>query len=60
MPAKPPGPEDRLKVIEDFIKAIRDGSEPRCNGKEGRRSVAVVEALYRSAGTGMPGLLTEH
>ena len=41
-------------VIEDFLRAIRDGSEPRCSGAEGRRSVVVVEALYRSARTGMP------
>ena len=41
-------------VIEDFLRAIRDGSEPRCSGAEGRRSVVVVEALYRSARTGTP------
>jgi predicted dehydrogenase len=41
-------------VIEDFLRAIRDGSEPRCNGPEGRRSVALVEALYRSARTAAP------
>jgi predicted dehydrogenase len=41
-------------VIEDFLEAIRTGGEPRCNGPEGRRSVALVEALYRSARTGEP------
>ncbi len=41
-------------VIEDFLEAIRTGGEPRCNGAEGRRSVALVEALYRSARTGEP------
>ncbi len=41
-------------VIEDFLGAIRTGSEPRCNGPEGRRSVALVEALYHSASTGQP------
>jgi predicted dehydrogenase len=41
-------------VIEDFLRAIKDGSEPRCNGAEGRRSVALVEALYQSARTGEP------
>lgn len=45
-------------VIEDFLRAIKDGSEPRCNGGEGRRSVALVEALYRSAKTGEPVTLT--
>ena len=41
-------------AIEDFLRAIKDGSEPRCNGVDGRRSVVLVEALYRSAGTGEP------
>ncbi len=45
-------------AIEDFLRAIRDGSEPRCNGPEGRRSVALVEALYRSARTGQPEIPT--
>jgi UDP-N-acetyl-2-amino-2-deoxyglucuronate dehydrogenase len=39
-------------VIEDFLAAIRNNTEPRCNGFEGRRSVALVDALYRSAHTG--------
>jgi predicted dehydrogenase len=39
-------------VIEDVLQAIANDSEPRCNGREGRRSVAVVEALYQSARTG--------
>jgi UDP-N-acetyl-2-amino-2-deoxyglucuronate dehydrogenase len=39
-------------VIEDFLAAIRNNTEPRCNGSEGRRSVALVDALYRSAHTG--------
>ena len=41
-------------VIEDFLRAIQTGAEPRCNGAEGRRSVVLVEALYRSARTGEP------
>jgi hypothetical protein len=41
-------------AIEDFLSAIRTGTEPRCNGAEGRRSVALVEALYRSASIGQP------
>jgi UDP-N-acetyl-2-amino-2-deoxyglucuronate dehydrogenase len=36
-------------AIEDFLRSIRDGGEPRCSGREGRRSLAVVDALYRSA-----------
>jgi UDP-N-acetyl-2-amino-2-deoxyglucuronate dehydrogenase len=38
------------RLIEDFVAAIREGREPLCSGLEGRRSVAVVEAIYESAG----------
>ena len=41
-------------VIEDFLHAIKDRREPRCGGAEGRRSVELVEALYRSARTAEP------
>jgi predicted dehydrogenase len=36
-------------VIEDFLRSMREGGEPRCSGREGRRSLAVADALYRSA-----------
>jgi UDP-N-acetyl-2-amino-2-deoxyglucuronate dehydrogenase len=39
-------------VIEDFVQAIRDKRRPRCDGREGRRSVAVVEAVYEASRTG--------
>lgn len=39
------------RVIEDFLEAIRTGGRPACDGREGRRSVALVEALYESART---------
>src|SRR5450432_805091 len=29
-------------VLQDFLDAIRTGGEPRCDGKEGRRSLALV------------------
>jgi UDP-N-acetyl-2-amino-2-deoxyglucuronate dehydrogenase len=38
-------------AIEDFIRAIRTGATPACDGQEGRRSVALVEAIYRAAKT---------
>jgi len=41
-------------ALEDFVEAIREGRPPRCDGREGRRSLAVVEALYRSACTEAP------
>ena len=40
------------RIIEDFIAAIRTGGEPICSGREGRRSIAVVEAIYASARSG--------
>jgi UDP-N-acetyl-2-amino-2-deoxyglucuronate dehydrogenase len=40
------------RVIEDFIDAVRHKREPACSGREGRRSVALVEAIYESAKSG--------
>lgn len=40
------------RVIEDFLQAIRTGRRPACDGREGRRSVELVQALYASARTG--------
>ena len=36
-------------VFEDFIHAIQHDSTPACDGHEGRRSLAVIEAIYRAA-----------
>ena len=36
-------------VIEDFLCAIQKDTTPACDGREGRRSLALVEAIY-SAG----------
>jgi len=36
-------------VIEDFLCAIQNDSTPACDGREGRRSLALVEAIYRAA-----------
>ena len=40
------------RLIEDFVAAIREGRDPLCSGLEGRRSVAVIEAIYKSAREG--------
>jgi len=37
------------RIIEDFLTALADGRRPLCDGREGRRSVALVEAIYASA-----------
>jgi UDP-N-acetyl-2-amino-2-deoxyglucuronate dehydrogenase len=36
-------------VFEDFLDAIRTGGRPRCDGREARRSVALVRAIYDAA-----------
>jgi len=40
------------RVVEDFIAALRDHRLPACDGREGRRSVAVVAAIYEASRTG--------
>jgi UDP-N-acetyl-2-amino-2-deoxyglucuronate dehydrogenase len=42
------------RVLEDLLEAIATGRRPRCDAREGRRSVAVVEAIYESSRTGRP------
>jgi UDP-N-acetyl-2-amino-2-deoxyglucuronate dehydrogenase len=36
-------------LFEDFLQAIERDTAPICDGREGRRSMALVEAIYRSA-----------
>ena len=38
-------------VLEDFLQAIQQHRAPACDGLEGRRSIALVEAIYRAAKT---------
>jgi predicted dehydrogenase len=40
------------RQLADFVRAIRTNSAPLVDGREGRRAVAVIEAIYRSAATG--------
>jgi predicted dehydrogenase len=42
------------RILEDFIEAILTGNKPRCDGYEGRRSVRLVQAIYKSARIGQP------
>jgi len=39
-------------VLEDFLQAIQTKTTPRCDGREGRRSLALVEAIYAACKTG--------
>ena len=40
------------RIFEDFLSALREGTRPICDGREGQRSVELVRALYASARTG--------
>lgn len=36
-------------VFEDFLQAIQEHRTPACDGVEGRRSLALIETIYRAA-----------
>jgi UDP-N-acetyl-2-amino-2-deoxyglucuronate dehydrogenase len=36
-------------VLEDFLAAIHQNRAPACDGLEGRRSLALIESIYRAA-----------
>ncbi|MGB8474891.1 MAG: Gfo/Idh/MocA family oxidoreductase [Candidatus Acidiferrum sp.] len=38
-------------ILEDFLSAIRENRAPACDGEQGRRSIALVEAIYSAART---------
>jgi len=40
------------RVVEDFVLALQHGRRPACDGREGRRSIALAQALYEAARTG--------
>jgi UDP-N-acetyl-2-amino-2-deoxyglucuronate dehydrogenase len=42
------------RVIEDFVEALDSGRTPRVTLREGRRSVALAEAIYQSSRSGQP------
>ncbi len=45
-------------VLQDFLDAIRSGAAPRCDGREGRRSLALVQAIYTACKNGERVLVT--
>jgi predicted dehydrogenase len=40
------------RQLADFVRAIQTNSAPLVDGREGRKAVAVIEAIYQSAATG--------
>jgi UDP-N-acetyl-2-amino-2-deoxyglucuronate dehydrogenase len=41
-------------VFEDFFHAIRENTAPLCDGQQGRRNLALVEAIYQAAKNSKP------
>jgi len=41
-----------MEQFKDFISAIQKGTTPRVDGREGRKSVELILAIYKSAWTG--------
>jgi UDP-N-acetyl-2-amino-2-deoxyglucuronate dehydrogenase len=39
-------------ILEDFLRAINEDRAPFCDGREARRSVALVQGIYESSRTG--------
>jgi predicted dehydrogenase len=40
------------RQLTDFVRAIQTGKEPLVDGREGRKAVEIILAIYRSAETG--------
>jgi predicted dehydrogenase len=40
--------------IADFVEAVREDREPSINVEEGRKSLAIIAAIYESARNGGP------
>ncbi len=38
-----------LNAVDNFAAAVRDGAALTCSGRDGRRSQAILDAMYRSA-----------
>jgi UDP-N-acetyl-2-amino-2-deoxyglucuronate dehydrogenase len=47
-----PAGEIGNNIIEDMLLAINEGIPPNVDGREGRKSVELIEAIYRSSETG--------
>lgn len=41
-----------LAQLKDFVKAIKTGSTPAVDGREGRKSVEIILAIYKAAWSG--------
>lgn len=46
--------EGHRRQIADFVEAVNQGREPVVSGREGRKALQLIEAIYRSADEGSP------
>ena len=46
------GHEAHAKQLRDFVQAIQNDGTPAVDGREGRRAVEIILAIYQSAATG--------
>jgi UDP-N-acetyl-2-amino-2-deoxyglucuronate dehydrogenase len=46
--------EGHRAQIADLVEAVRENREPKLTGEEGRKSVELILAVYKSAQTGQP------
>ena len=44
--------EGHRRQLADFVRAVLSDGTPQVDGREGRRAVAVIQAVYESARTG--------
>ncbi len=47
------------RQLADFVRAIQTNTAPLVDGREGRKAVAVIEAIYQAATTGRTVTLSE-
>jgi UDP-N-acetyl-2-amino-2-deoxyglucuronate dehydrogenase len=44
--------EGHRRQLADFVTAIRSNGTPKVDGREGRKAVALIQAIYESQRTG--------
>lgn len=44
--------EGHARILRDVVAAVREGRPPAVDGREGRRAVALIEAVYEAGRTG--------
>ena len=48
------GMEGHIRQVKDMVEAIKEDRDPIVSGEEGRKSLQIILAIYRSAKTGKP------